>query len=512
MREDTPDSARAWAVALAVCFINALQSGLMRASGLLYVALIDTYGGSRAQASLPFSVRNIVKNLSGPFVGALGQRLGTRKVTLVGGVFASLGVLFCSFAPSIMWITFLWGGMHALGACMVSILSLVLVTQFFVKHRATASGLAFSGSCFGSLLWPLLMECLLLNMGLTGAFLVTGGILLNVLPASLILKEPSWSHRQKKVDAEVEVSNPKMNVVKKQSFKNGVAGKDSENVFIMNFKQRHSFSKEEQKQDVGVQDTCNLIHNAKVEGFDNLAFDDSTIRLKEDGKTDEKCSTVSPSQENMKNSSSERHQQETSIHKAFTTIIRDPLFYMISLSLAAFAMVFDPFFTIIVDYMMDKGVEEGLAKYFITALAFGDLVGRLCFGWVTDKKLLSVPKFMMSMQIAQGAFFLTLPLIHGFYPLMGMVIAFGLITGACLVMFPVLVTNYLQSVQSLAMGCISFLTGIMTMTVPPLIGYFRDQVGSYDGLLFLTGGASVVVGFLWIFEPFMLKCRNTVKE
>lgn len=47
-------------------------------------------------------------------MGAIGQRYGARDVTIVGGVLASLGIILCTFAPNVMWITILWGGMHGI--------------------------------------------------------------------------------------------------------------------------------------------------------------------------------------------------------------------------------------------------------------------------------------------------------------------------------------------------------------------------------------------------------------
>lgn len=60
-----PDQARSWVIAFAACFIYILVSGIQRTTGLFYVAIINTYGVSRLQANLPFTMRNIVKNLAG---------------------------------------------------------------------------------------------------------------------------------------------------------------------------------------------------------------------------------------------------------------------------------------------------------------------------------------------------------------------------------------------------------------------------------------------------------------
>lgn len=62
---EEPDTGRAWVVAFAACIINAILSGISRMIGILYVAVIDTYGVTRAEATLPFAVRNSIRSLAG---------------------------------------------------------------------------------------------------------------------------------------------------------------------------------------------------------------------------------------------------------------------------------------------------------------------------------------------------------------------------------------------------------------------------------------------------------------
>lgn len=39
-------------------------------------------------------------------------------------------------------------------------------------------------------------------------------------------------------------------------------------------------------------------------------------------------------------------------------------------------------------------------------------------------------------------------------------------------------------------------------------GHFRDHVGSYDGMFYLTGGISVLSGGLWLLVPTMGRIRR----
>ncbi|GFR31563.1 monocarboxylate transporter 9 [Trichonephila clavata] len=109
---EEPDSGYAWVIAFAACIINMILSGMSRMIGILYVAIIDEYGVSRKEASLPFTVRNAIRYLSGPLVGILGQRFGIRTVTFLGGFIACLGSVLCCIAPTVAWIAVFWGGIH----------------------------------------------------------------------------------------------------------------------------------------------------------------------------------------------------------------------------------------------------------------------------------------------------------------------------------------------------------------------------------------------------------------
>ncbi|KFM58403.1 hypothetical protein X975_01527, partial [Stegodyphus mimosarum] len=62
---ELPDRGRAWVIAFAACVINMILSGLSRMIGILYVAVIETYGVTRQEATIPFSVRNSIRCLSG---------------------------------------------------------------------------------------------------------------------------------------------------------------------------------------------------------------------------------------------------------------------------------------------------------------------------------------------------------------------------------------------------------------------------------------------------------------
>ncbi|XP_054706383.1 monocarboxylate transporter 9-like isoform X2 [Uloborus diversus] len=184
------DSVWSWVVAIAnfsVCFIIV---GLGRMSGVLYVDFMNIFHIGRKSASMPFSIQQAARNLFGPLAGVLGQKYGVRVVTLVGGIIGAVSAITCFFIADMLWITIMWGLFFGISTAFTTTLNQVSIDQHFDKHRATAGGLAFSGGCVGAFLFPAVIELLMSLYGITGTFLVMGGIILNVIPASMLLGEP----------------------------------------------------------------------------------------------------------------------------------------------------------------------------------------------------------------------------------------------------------------------------------------------------------------------------------
>ncbi|XP_035231779.1 monocarboxylate transporter 5-like isoform X2 [Stegodyphus dumicola] len=472
--EEGPDQLRSWAIAIAACVIKTLLCGSNRVTGLFYVVMIETYGVSRSEANLPFTVRNILRDIGGPLAGIIGQRHGPFMVTLLGSFLAALGITLCTFAPNITWICILWGGLHGFGVSLGNTLLQIVVNQYFCKYRASASGLVVAGSCFGSLLCPLLIEYFLVNIGLSGTFLLMGGILLHALPASLMMKNPRWNKRcvstkNANLKDSTTTDPSKMSLAEVQTAKHDEALSTIQKSSVMSaeldtntfpilkqqiLKKTFLFPKIKISKEHFLETKDDGNPNAE-KGIDNPAYQGQ--RLHFDANTlihqEKSLNRASVADESTKNND----QQKVSFINEIFEMICHPMFHIISLSLAAYNMLFDPSLAVIVDYAKDKGFENTVAKYFLSLLSLGDLLGKLCFGWMTDRNYLPLPKYMMLLLVVQGVCFLLVPLFDGVHILMTLVVIYGTASGATLVMFPILVENYLVSVQTLAIGCISFL-------------------------------------------------------
>src|SRR5262245_6664644 len=89
-------SLRRWWL-LAACFVTFMVSAaFMQSYTVFLVAFIETFGWSRGEASIAYAVSQFVSGMTSLLVGVLVDRLGPRRLVLIGGALLALGLIFSS--------------------------------------------------------------------------------------------------------------------------------------------------------------------------------------------------------------------------------------------------------------------------------------------------------------------------------------------------------------------------------------------------------------------------------
>ncbi|KAI7881457.1 MFS general substrate transporter [Lichtheimia hyalospora FSU 10163] len=150
------------------------------------------------------------------FVGTIGHALtsslgiplsfvintiGHRNTLAIGTVLCPLGLFLASIATE-LWQTFLTHGfIFGLGASFCFSASFMLPSQWFVRRRALANGVANTGSAFGSLCFSPLSQYLIETLGYRNALRVLGAILFGLFALATVLVRvrypPSSSNKQR---------------------------------------------------------------------------------------------------------------------------------------------------------------------------------------------------------------------------------------------------------------------------------------------------------------------------
>ncbi|XP_037564458.2 monocarboxylate transporter 12-B-like [Dermacentor silvarum] len=159
--------------------------------GFFYVLFTQKYGITHGQAAWPSSGLVIAATLMCLVVSQLQDKVSVYHITLAGGFLASLGLVASAFAPNISWMTFTFGVLYGAGLGTALLGYTLYILLYFKKYSGTAFAImwttrAFSGMAGTQLLWHLAN-----TYGVEGCLLITGGLLLNVVPFTMFIKSPS---------------------------------------------------------------------------------------------------------------------------------------------------------------------------------------------------------------------------------------------------------------------------------------------------------------------------------
>src|SRR5580658_6940444 len=86
-----------------------IGAAMMHSYTVFLVAFVEAFGWSRGETSIAYSASQMVAGISSPAVGALVDRLGPRRLLLLGGALLTLGLLGSSFITQLWQIVLLYG-------------------------------------------------------------------------------------------------------------------------------------------------------------------------------------------------------------------------------------------------------------------------------------------------------------------------------------------------------------------------------------------------------------------
>ncbi len=147
--------------------------GLRTTFSVFFVALIDQFHWSRADASAALSIAMVAYMGMAPIVGTLVDRVGPRKVILPGIVLTGLGLLLCTQIQTLAQFYFFYGVIAGIGIPCLSIAPFtVILAHWFERKRGTANGLASVGMGMSSLIFVPLIQFLISSWGWRAAFFI----------------------------------------------------------------------------------------------------------------------------------------------------------------------------------------------------------------------------------------------------------------------------------------------------------------------------------------------------
>jgi len=162
----------------------------MHSYTVFLIAFIEAFGWTRGEASIAYSVSQMVSGATSPLVGVLVDRLGPRRMVLLGGALLSAGLLFSAGAHSLWQVVVLYGVVMTLGAnCLGLVVFVPVLSRRFVRRRGMAVAIVQSANGFARAVSAPLSQLLIVGLGWRGAYLAQGGFMaVAFLPLALLFR------------------------------------------------------------------------------------------------------------------------------------------------------------------------------------------------------------------------------------------------------------------------------------------------------------------------------------
>ena len=177
-----------WPVALAGCAGVAVSTINTYATGVFMQPLEHEFGWSRAGISSGHSIAGVATILLAPFFGSLVDRVGPRRIGIVGvTLLCALTALLSTAGPTLRSWQALWMLLALINVAILPNVWTSAVSSVFSAGRGLAIAVVLCGSGIGSIITPVMTVHLIDALGWRHAYIALGGIWAAVVLPLLVL-------------------------------------------------------------------------------------------------------------------------------------------------------------------------------------------------------------------------------------------------------------------------------------------------------------------------------------
>lgn len=447
-----------WGIAAAAAIASFFNMATQINSGFYFIAIMDTFASDYTAASWPGSVFTIMTYSGSCFVVILQKFLTVHQITLFGSLLLWVPLIGAAFSPNITCMTVTLGALHGAGAGIVLVSLMVVLGIHFDKYLGAASGVRDAGTTLCAFAFPSLLSFLSEKYGLRGTLFIYSALAMHVMAVAFWLWMRAGVEKKNEAyrRASCRITTRQSNV---SHWAIGVRQEDSARAASP------------------IASNNNGAHTEK-QGFREAAMTSFTLPWKtpevmEDGDV------PIPFLEKF-------------------SILKMPSFYVVAIGAVVEIYGYNVFLETIDSYAIDKGAPQSDADMAVTYATVLEIVGYVAVPLIADMGFIGRPT-MAAMCFA------VLALFYGMVPHAPWSVPY-LAVDAVLVMFVATTSSLRCSIMTEFFGadqvpvCMAA-SGLLLIPVqlcsPSIIGFFRDTLGSYDGMYRLLAASNLFAALLY---------------
>ncbi|XP_067668054.1 monocarboxylate transporter 3-like [Haliotis asinina] len=455
------DGGYGWMI-VAACFVNnMLVIGLIKAYGILFVQFLKRFQASTSETSVILGIKAAAFSLSAMLaLNVLITRISIRKLSLLGSILTSAGILLSMFAKNVAFIIFTQSLLTGLGNAFVYGPGIYLLGQYFDKKRPLAIAIANSGISIGLMALPTLITYLFDEFGFKGALMLLGGIMMQTIVCAALFRpfqhQDSGSLSSKQLADDISDSNAPASVI-------------TDNDLEISTTEKTSFTETSAEAKMQPRLSC--------------------------------CGGVC----------------KVCMFTMDLSLFKNPIFIGI-LGFSFLGLIGNELSgAFIPPLAKEKGLTDmETAKLFTVAAAL-DLFSRLLPGLIAQFGLMTRPKMLAGAFFILGITFQFTGYCSNYRGMLGFIIVFGSFSGFFFSLLPVIIID-LMGLDKFpkAFGFVQVSQGIAGALIYPVLGTFRDLTGNYSVTFHFLGVSLLLAAAIILTEPLLrrweARCKGAVYD
>ncbi|XP_014361870.2 uncharacterized protein LOC106713560 [Papilio machaon] len=198
-----PDGGWGWMIVLAAGFSNLFALPMLQQFGLLFRDKFARLGISSSETTTIINMNSALTSCVGLANGPVFKTFSYRQVSLTGAVVVFISLLLTTFSYNFMTYLLSFSILYGVGYGISSSANALALNTYWKKRRRLATGLSWTTTGMGPMLWPHIITGLFALFGETGAIFIISGLSLHAIACALLLQPVEWhSKSPKEIDEE----------------------------------------------------------------------------------------------------------------------------------------------------------------------------------------------------------------------------------------------------------------------------------------------------------------------
>ncbi|VEN42565.1 unnamed protein product [Callosobruchus maculatus] len=187
-----PDGGWGWLVVFACGFSNLSTFPMFQQFGLVFKDKLQGLGVSETQTTTIINLTSAFNAIVGLANGPIFRKFTFRQVSMVGSVSVAISLFICIFCTSFWQYVIFYCACYGISFGIVQSSNALALNTYFKTKRRIATGLSWTTTALGPIIWPYIIVSLNELYGMEGTVLVFSGIALHSFVGALLLQPVEW--------------------------------------------------------------------------------------------------------------------------------------------------------------------------------------------------------------------------------------------------------------------------------------------------------------------------------